>query len=143
MSIADLLTAAAAGAGGGGVGVALVQALFGRGGLRAQAAKTETETEVLDRETWLKQAKDSYDRVDQECKDCKAQLRASDIRHGKEMAKLRREVGELRDALLKRVDVVDELLPYVQDMPDDKMREVRTANRAAKLALWNLAVPDG
>lgn len=137
MSVADLLTAAAAGAGGGGVGVALVQALFGRGGLRAQTAKTGTETDVLARQTWFREAEQSYARI-------KKQLEESDIRHNKEMRKLRGEVGELRDALLKRVDVVDELLPYVQNMPDDKMREIRAANRAAKYALWNhLAVPDG
>lgn len=136
MNLADILVAAGFGAGGGGTVVALINAVFNRGGKRAEAAKAETEADALEHDTWFKEANAAYARVDKECKECKTQLRESDERHGKEIGKLRREVGELRDALIKSVDRVDELLPYVQDLPDDKMRELRAANRAVRRAVW-------
>lgn len=144
MSLVDLLIPAAVSLCGTGIGVAILNGVFSRDGRRADAAKTQTEAQARQHEIWFGEAKDAYARVNRECQDCKRQLRESDRLHDTEMSRLRREVAELRDALIKRVDTVDVLLPYVEGMPDEKMREVRASNRAAKAALWNhLTVPDG
>lgn len=129
MSIADVLTAAAAGAGSGGTVVALINAVFNRGGKRAEAAKTESAT-------FREEANDLYAKVKQECADCKQELHAAEQRHNKAIGKLQSEVGELREALVKSLNTVDELLPYTQGLPDQKMREIQARNRAVRRAVW-------
>lgn len=128
MSVANALTNLAAGAGGAGIVTAGMQALFSYRSRRADAAKTETDT-------WREAAKDVLAEVRRECADCRKQLLASDGKHEREIATVRGELGDVRDALIKRVDVVDELLPYVQGLPPEKMRELRAENQAVKVAV--------
>lgn len=136
MSVANIITGIGSGVFGGGLGMAVLQAIISTRSRRAQAARTETETEGIEHGTWFKEAEAAYARVDKECKECKNELHTSNERHDKDMSKIRREVGELREALIKSVDRVDELLPYVQGLPDEKLREHRAANRAVRRAVW-------
>lgn len=119
----------------GGTGV-LVNHVFTRGTRKAE--KTQ-----VDHETWFREAEKSYDRAISECQDCKTRLIAADLRyeeadrrHDEEMASVRTQLADLKDAVVTRADVVDELLPYVQGLPEDKLLELRAANRAVKLAVF-------
>lgn len=140
MSLANLIVTAATGAGGGGFAVAIIQSLFSYRGKRADAAKAESEAEALDRDTWFKEAEDVFAKVKKECDDCKTELRQAEERHRVATEKLRLFVTEVRDALIGRADAIDELLPYVQGLPEEKMREIRAANRAVRAAVWRVQV---
>lgn len=138
MSIADLLTAAAIGMGGLGGAGALIQAIFTRSGARSQAAKTGTEDRAIQHKTWFDEAQAAYKLAREQCTDCLNELKAEKVDHAKELAGMRRDLAEVRRALILRADVVDELLPYVQGLPDDKMLELRATNRAVKMAAYRV-----
>jgi hypothetical protein len=136
INLVNLIISAAVSLFGTGIGVALLQGVFSRDGRRADAARTQTEAQARRHEVWFKEAQVAYDRVSKECSDCRAELRKADEVHRKEIDGVRRDLSEVRDALIKRVDAFDEILPYVQGLPDDKLRELRAANRAVKMAIW-------
>lgn len=138
MSLVDLLIPAAVSLCGTGIGVAILNGVFSRDGRRADAARTAGEDQARRHEIWFDEAKDAYARVSKECASCRTELREADERHRREMDTLRRELGEVKDALLKRIDAVDELLPYVQGLPEEKMRDIRTANRVVRMAVWGI-----
>lgn len=141
LSLANLLISAAMSVCGTGIGVAILNGLFTRDGRRADAANTAAEAQALQHETWFDEAKDAYARVSRECADCRTELRNTEERHRVEIDKLRRELGEVKGALIKRVDAVDELLPYVQGLPEEKMHDIRASNRAVRLAVWGAGDP--
>lgn len=139
MSVADTLINGATGAGGAGIVVAIVQAVFSYRGKRAEAAQTESET-------WMKESKEAFAEIKQQCADCKSELATAKQEHRDEMAAIRQqhrdemaamrnELGDFKMALIKRTDVVDELLPYVDGLPEDKLRELRRENQAVKFAI--------
>lgn len=138
LSLANLLISTAVSLCGTGIGVAILNGVFSRDGRRADAARTAGEDQARRHEIWFDEATAAYARVSKECADCRTELHAADERHRAEMATLRRELGEVKDALIKRVDAVDELLPYVQGLPEEKMREIRTANRVVRMAVWGI-----
>lgn len=147
MTIANILTGIASGVGGGGVGMAIVQAIISTRSRRAEAAKTESEAESIARDTWIREAHETYSQLKEQYKECLEQVKTSKQSHDEEMGTLRREhaeqmgkvrrdVTQLKDALIKSVDRVDELLPYTQGLPDEKVREIRNANKAVRIAVW-------
>lgn len=138
LSLVNLLISAAVSLCGTGIGVALLQGVFSRDGRRADAARTAGEDQARRHEIWFDEAKDAYARVSKECADCREELRNTEERHRTEIATLRRELGEVKDALIQRVDAVDELLPYVQGLPDEKMHDIRAANRVVRMAVWGI-----
>lgn len=125
MTIATVLTFVASCIGAIGGIVAIIQIIVSTRTRRADASQTETETDVLDRKTWMIEAHESYGELKEKYEAC-----------CKEIVSLRQEVGELKDALIGRVEEFDETLPYVQGLPDDKMREIRASNRAVKMAVY-------
>lgn len=136
LNLANIIISTAISLCGTGVGVALLQGVFSRDGRRAEAAKTAAEGQAQRHEIWFNEAQAAYDRVNKECSECKQELAAAEKRHQTEINQLRREVGDLKDAVISRIDDMNEVLPYVQGMPDDKVREIRAANRAVKMAIW-------
>ncbi|MDP7703163.1 hypothetical protein [Mycobacterium sp. TY815] len=139
MSVADTLINGATGAGGAGIVVAIVQAVFSYRGKRAEAARTESET-------WISESREAFQRLEDQCDDCKKELAKAKREHRDEMASIRQqhtdEINAMREvlvdfkmALIKRTDVVDELLPYVDGLPEDKLREFRRENQAVKFAI--------
>lgn len=137
-SVVNLLISAAVSLMGTGIGVAILNGVFTRDGRRADTARTQTEDQARKHEIWFEEATAAYARVSQECVDCREALRTADERYRGEIETLRRELGEVKDALLKRVDAVDELLPYVQGVPEEKMRDIRAANRVVRMAVWGI-----
>ncbi|OBG71319.1 MULTISPECIES: hypothetical protein [unclassified Mycobacterium] len=143
MNLANLMTNGGTGFLGAGILVAVIEGLFHRGGRRAEAAAQlaeaagrKADTVIADHELWREEAKEAYDNAKAECAACKKELKEAKDEHEAELSKLQREMAEIRDALNKRLDAIDEMLPYVQGMPEDKMAEIRAANRAARLAVW-------
>jgi seryl-tRNA synthetase len=121
--------------GSGGVSV-IWQALFNRGGLRAETAAKLADAQALEHKTWFDEARQQYDQIKADCADCKTELEDAEREHKKEMAAFRGELNDLKDALIARADVVDELLLHVQGIADDKLRELKSANRAARNAVY-------
>jgi hypothetical protein len=96
-----------------------------------------------EREAWFVEAQKSYERVSSDCENLRGLLNASEerrteseTRHQRELEMVRRELADVRDALFVRLDAFDEVLPYVQGMPDEKVRELRAANRATRSAAY-------
>lgn len=122
----------------------------------AEAGKTGKETEVIDHEQWFREAEINYNRLNHQFEACRDELKgAKDSHHedmealrrehreqigqlrqehDRQMVRLKREVGEVRDALVASLDDIDTVLPYVQGIPDEKLREIRTANRVRRNA---------
>ncbi|OBJ50624.1 hypothetical protein [Mycobacterium asiaticum] len=139
MSLPDTIINAATGAGGAGIVLAIVQGVFSYRSRRADAARTESDT-------WLNESKEAFDRLEKQCDDCKKELRdakqehrdeiaAMRQQHRDEMAAVRNELSDFKLALIRRTDVVDELLPYVDGLPEAKLRELRRENQAVKFAI--------
>jgi molecular chaperone GrpE (heat shock protein) len=153
MNLADVLVKLGTGVGGGAAIYALIElvkAVLQRHGDRAEAAKTETETEVISRDRWFTEADVNYKRLEEQYKECRQELlearrdhrdEIDELRraHDTQMGKLIRELSEVKDALSRQVDIVEELLPNVQGVPESKVREIRSANRAVRVALWGRA----
>jgi hypothetical protein len=153
MNLADMLVKLGTGVGGGAAIYALIElvkAVLQRHGDRAEAAKTETETDIISRDRWFTEADVNYKRLEEQYKECRQELlearrdHTAEIRelsrsHNEQMRKLLRDLGEVKDALSKQVDIVDELLPNVQGIAEGKVREIRSANRAVRVALWGRA----
>jgi hypothetical protein len=153
MNLADVLVKLGGGIGGGAAIYAfieLVKALLQHHGNRAEAAKTETETDVTARDRWFTEADITYNRLEDQYEECRKELRDARETHREEIAELRsehntqmgkllRELSEVKDALSRQVDIVEELLPNVQGIPESKVREIRSANRAVRVALWGRA----
>lgn len=85
----------------------------------------EVEQREHDRDEWMRESEQAYKRVSRECKSCHDQLET-----------MRRELGVVKDALLNRIEALDEILPYITNLPDDKVRELRSANRAHRQAVF-------
>jgi hypothetical protein len=153
MNIADVLVKLAGGGLGGCVVVAIVAAIKALStwqSVRTDAAKGESEAvrnkseakkiaieaDILDRDLWLREAHTQYEGLKIEYAECRRELSETKQAHDQAIGRVSREVGELKDALIRRVDVINELLPYVEGLPDDKMREIRAENRAVKMAIW-------
>lgn len=143
MNVANVLTSIGAAVISSSVIVALINGLFSRGGQRAEAAlkqaeaaRSKHETAVADHDLWRKEAREAYDTVKKECSDCKQELREAKREHDAEIERLTKELAEIREALLRRLDTVEELLPFVHGMPLDKVTEIRQANRATRNAIW-------
>lgn len=96
----------------------------------------ETERETARQRDWFDEAEAAYKRVNDECSDCKKELQKVKDDHLRQLGALRRELSDVKDALVSRADALDELLPYVEGIPDDKIREIRSANRAVRAAVW-------
>jgi uncharacterized protein (DUF3084 family) len=84
---------------------------------------------------WFEEAQKSYARVSEQCDDCQKKLQALEENRAKEIAQMRAELADVKIALMGRTDVVDEILAYVQGVPDEKMTEIRAQNRAARMAV--------
>lgn len=113
MNLASLITAAATGLFSGGVGVALINALFNRGGQRAEAAEKlahaaseQANTVATDHKLWQEEAANAYKRISVEC-----------------------------DACTKRLNVISkafyELLDDLNDLDGDDPRTLRSQVRSA------------
>lgn len=131
MNIADIVVSCASGILSGGVGVALINAVFNRGGQRAQTAKAESDT-------WRQEAAENYANVKQQCADCRKDLAAAKREHNDQLRMIRRELADVKAALVKRVDVVDEMLSAQQQnkpLSDERLVELRAENRAVRTAI--------
>lgn len=140
MNITDLIVKVATGVGGLGGLAALILAVFSR-------RKTNADAEDTESGTWRSEAAFTLNEVKAQYVDCKKELarnksehhteiEAMRREHSREIGVIRRELADVRDALISRADVVDELLPYVQGLPEDKMREMRAANRVVRQAAY-------
>lgn len=96
-----------------------------------------------ERKAWFDEAQAAYQRLSEDCDALRKQLRESDERsnkaerrHQEELRGVRRELADVRDALFTRLDAFDEVLPYVQGLSDEKVRELRAANRAVRKAVY-------
>lgn len=69
----------------------------------------------------------AYNRVTSECSECRRKLE-----------EVLKELADIKDVLIERLDAFDEILPYVQNLPDDKLRDLRAANRAVKMAVYRV-----
>lgn len=143
MDIASLLTNGGAGIISSAVVVAAIEGLFNRGGRRADAATklaqveaSEAETLKKDHELWRAEAKEAYAQAKLECSECKQELREAKQEHEREIERMNRELNDIRDALVARLDAIDEMLPYVSGMPADKIDDIRAANRVVRKAIW-------
>lgn len=148
MSAADTVVKMATGAVGGGIIVALIAAVrglldyyFDRHNRRAEAAtklasadKTINEAEAIDHETWFRDSREVFAQVKQQGDDCEKALKDTN----RELARIRRDLAEVRSTLVGRVDVIDKILPYVHGIPEDELREIRASNRAVRTAIYRV-----
>lgn len=113
MNLASIITTVASGFFGGGVGVAFINAIFNRGGQRAEAAERiahaaseQANTVANDHRLWQEEATKAYKRVEREC-----------------------------DACTRRLDVISkafyELLDDLNDLDGDDPRMLRSQVRSA------------
>lgn len=96
-----------------------------------------------ERKAWFEEAQAAYERLSEDCDRLRTDLRNSDKRrnetekrHQEELRVVRRDLADVRDALFTRLDAFDEVLPYVQGLSDEKVRELRAANRAVRSAVY-------
>lgn len=80
MSVADALIKIATSAGGGAIVVALIAAAKGlltysRRGEAAHTSKTQAEADEIEHQRWFREAAKAYERIEGECKGCRAELR--------------------------------------------------------------------
>jgi hypothetical protein len=107
----------------------------------AEEKKQQAAAERLehDRDEWMKDSKDAYVRVAGECAACKDELASckkelADIRRN-EIEPMKRDNAAIKEALLGRIEVLDEILPYT-NLPDEKIDELRRVNRAQRAAVF-------
>jgi hypothetical protein len=96
----------------------------------------ELKRHERERDQWMRESKEAYRRVQGECKDCYEQLAALRKRHEEEIREIKRELADVKEALLNRIEALDEILPYITSLPDEKVRELRSANRAHRTAVF-------
>ena len=86
-----------------------------------------------ERDEWMREAQSAYKRVQNECSSCRKELER--IKR-EEIEPMKRDNAALKDALLNRIEALDEILPYITELPDDKVRDLRAANRAHRQAVF-------
>jgi chromosome segregation ATPase len=73
--------------------------------------------------------------VKQQCAACRSEMAEMETKHNEQLGILRRELADVKIALLDRIDVVDEMLPHVTGLPDERVIDLQRTNRAAKIGV--------
>lgn len=98
-----------------------------------QQVREDEERRERERDEWMREAAQAYKRVQGECSSCRKELER--LKH-EEIEPLKRDNAALKDALLNRIEALDEILPYITNLPEDKVRDLRAANRAHRQAVF-------
>lgn len=93
----------------------------------AQAVKEK------ERDQWMEESKAAYARLEQENEDIRAEL--SRVKR-EELEPLKRDQAALREALIGRIEVIDELLPHINHLAPEKVRDLQRLNRAERIAAF-------
>jgi biopolymer transport protein ExbB/TolQ len=109
-------------------------------GKRAQARDDQREH---DRDVWMTNSERAYKRVEDECDKCRRELErvrrdnAAAIERLKrdEIEPLKRDNAAIKEALLDRIEALDEIIPYITHLPEEKVSELRRVNRAQRTAV--------
>jgi hypothetical protein len=88
--------------------------------------------EATESGTWQGEAKLAFDKVEKQCENCQAELKAT-------KRQFARELSEVKDVLSKSLDAVDELL-HPDGQSEDRKREIRVLARVARQALWQSSI---
>lgn len=94
------------------------------------------ERREKERDRWMRESKEAYSQVKSECRECQAELEAVRKQHAEEIRQIKRELADVKDALLNRIEALDDLIPYITNLSDEKIRELRSANRAHRQAVF-------
>lgn len=97
----------------------------------AEALRQERE-----RDKWMRESKEAYSQVKTECRECQEKLDAVQKKHAEEIRVIKRELADVKEALLDRIEALDEIIPYITNLPDEKVRELRASNRAHRQAAF-------
>ena len=100
--------------------------------------KNRKQTEVQERreherDEWMREAQAAYERVQGECAGFRREIER--LRR-EEIEPLKRDNAAMKDALLDRIEALDEVLPFITSLPDEKIRELRASNRAHRQAVF-------
>ncbi len=86
-----------------------------------------------ERDEWMRDAKTAYARVQGECSSCRKEIERL---KREEIEPLKRDNAALKEALLNRIEALDEIIPYITNLPEDKVYDLRAANRAHRQAVF-------
>jgi hypothetical protein len=91
------------------------------------------ERRERERDEWMRDADKAYKRVSGECSSCRREIERL---KREEIEPLKRDNAAMKEALLDRIEALDEILPYITSLPEEKIRELRSANRAHRQAVF-------
>lgn len=91
------------------------------------------EEKEKERDQWMKDSERAYARLEKENQDIRKEL---DRVKRDELEPLKRDQAALREALIGRIEVIDELLPHINHLPPEKVRDLQRLNRAERIAAF-------
>lgn len=103
----------------------------------AKAEEREDEArQEREHDEWMHESKKAYERVSKECGDCHRQLEKLKREHRIELDEVKRELGDVKDALLDSIQALDDVLPHITTLPEATVAELRKKNRARRQAAF-------
>lgn len=86
-----------------------------------------------ERDEWMEESKAAYALVKAENEGFRKEL---DRVKREELEPLKRDQAQLREALIGRCEVIDELLPHITHLPPETVRELQRKNRSQQIAAF-------
>lgn len=86
-----------------------------------------------ERDDWMRDSEKAYQRAQAECKSCQKEIERL---KREEIEPLKRDNAAMKEALLDRIEAFDEILPYLTNLPDEAVHNLRSRNRAIRTAVF-------
>lgn len=97
-----------------------------------ERARVQAQKEK-ERDEWMEESKAAYALVKAENEGFRKEL---DRVKREELEPLKRDQAQLREALIGRCEVIDELLPHITHLPPETVRELQRKNRSQQIAAF-------